>query len=75
VVGDWKEFGFSACSLLALGPGVGGYVLTGVEIGGWSCIFLYSCGCEGGGWEGACIRMYTHTNFLGTWTAGRIQID
>ena len=31
----------SACSLLALVAGVGGYVLTGVL----SCKFLYLCGC------------------------------
>jgi len=35
----------SACSWLALVTGVGGYVLTGVEIGVLSCIFLYFCGC------------------------------
>jgi len=40
------EVGFvSACSWLALGTGVGGYVLAGVEIGGLSCIFLYFCWC------------------------------
>jgi len=40
------EVGFvSACSWFALVTGVGGYVLTGVEIGGLSCIFLYLCGC------------------------------
>jgi len=37
--------GFPACSWLALVAGVGGYVLTGVEIGGLSYIFLYFCGC------------------------------
>ena len=50
----------------ALVTGVGGYVLAGVEIGVWSCIFLYFCGCEGGGCVRACIRAYTHTNYLGT---------
>ena len=40
------EMGFvSACSWLAHVTGVGGYVLTGVEIEGLSCIFLYFCGC------------------------------
>jgi len=36
---------FPACSSLALVAGVGGYVLAGVEIGVWSRIFLYFCGC------------------------------
>ena len=35
----------SACSWLALVAGVGGYVLTGVEIRGLSCMILYLCGC------------------------------
>jgi len=35
----------SACPWLALVTGVGCYVLTGVEIGVLSCIFLYFCGC------------------------------
>ena len=40
------EVGFvSACSWLVLVDGVGGYVLTGVEIGVLSGIFLYFCGC------------------------------
>jgi len=40
------EVGFvSACSWLVLVPGVGGYVLAGVEIGVLSRIFLYFCGC------------------------------
>ena len=40
------EVGFvSACSLLALVTGVGGYILTGVEIRDLSYIFLYFCGC------------------------------
>jgi len=61
------EMGFvSACSLLALVAGVGGYVLVGVEIGVLSCIFLYFCGCFGGVCVCACIRAYTHTNYLGT---------
>ena len=39
------EVGFvSACSWLVLVAGVGGYVLTGVEIGVLSCIFLYLYG-------------------------------
>ena len=36
---------FPAYSWLALVAGVVGYVLTEVEIGGLSCIFLYFCGC------------------------------
>jgi len=40
------EVGFvSACSWLALVTGVGGHVLSGVEIGVLSCIFLYFCEC------------------------------
>jgi len=40
------EVGFvSACLLLALVTGVGGYVLAGVEIGVSSCMFRYFCGC------------------------------
>ena len=35
----------SACSWLALVTGVGGHVLSGVEIGVLSCIFLYFCEC------------------------------
>jgi len=35
----------SACPWLALLAGVGSYVLAGVEIGVFSCIFLYFCGC------------------------------
>jgi len=38
------EVGVSACSWLVLVAGVGGYVLTGVEIGVLSCIFLYLYG-------------------------------
>ena len=61
------EVGFvSACSWLALVSGIGGYVLAGVEIGVVSCIFLYFCGCKGGGCVCACIFTYTHTNYLGT---------
>ena len=45
VVGDWKWGFFPACSWLALVVGVGGYVLTGVEIGVLSDIFLSFCGC------------------------------
>ena len=56
----------SACSLLALVTGVGGYVLVGVEIGVLSCIFSYFRRCQGGGCVCACIRTYTHTNYLGT---------
>jgi len=44
----WGKIGsvfFPACSwLVALVAGVGCYVLAGVEIEGWSCIFLYFCG-------------------------------
>jgi len=85
VVGDWKWFFFPVCSWLALVAGVGGYVLTWVEIGGLPCMIFYFCGCYGGGWVRDCIRAYTHTNYLGTWCeprcrtdtwkAGRIQID
>jgi len=74
-----------ACSWLALVAGVGGYILVEVEIGVLSCIFFYFCGCYGGGWVGACIHTYTHTNYLGTgyeprcrmdtWRARRIQIN
>jgi len=40
------EVGFvSACSWLALVSDVGGCVLSDVEIGVLSCIFLYFCGC------------------------------
>ena len=40
------DVGFvSACSLLALVAGVGGYVLAGLETGVLSCIFLSFCGC------------------------------
>ena len=45
------------CTCLALVTGVGGYVLTGAEIVGLSCIFLYFCRCWGGGW---CVRVYEH---------------
>ena len=46
VCGGGLEVGFvSACSLLALVTGVGGYVLAGLEIGVLSCIFLYFSGC------------------------------
>jgi len=57
---------FVLCSWLKLVAGVGGYVLAGVEIGGLSCIFLYSCGCSSGGWVCAYIRAYTHTHYLDT---------
>jgi len=33
---------------------------------GLSFIFLYFCGCEGGGWVYSCIRAYTHTDYLST---------
>ena len=36
---------FPACSWLALVAGVGGYVLAGVEKGGFPSIFLYFGGC------------------------------
>jgi len=46
VCGGELEVGFiPACSWLALVAGVGGYVLTEVQIGGLSCIFLYFYGC------------------------------
>jgi len=61
------EVGFvSSCSWLRLVTGVGGYVLAGVEIGVLSCLFPYLGGCSGGGCACACIRAYTHTNYLGT---------
>jgi len=44
-VGGLEVGFFPACSWLALVAGVGGYVLVGVEIGVWSCVFLYFCGC------------------------------
>ena len=52
--------------MVTLVTGVGGYVLAGVEVGVLSCIFLNFCGCWGGGCVCACIRAYTHTNYLGT---------
>jgi len=70
------EVGFvSACSWFALVTGVGGYVLAGVEIGVLSCIFLYFCECEGGVCVCACIRAYTHTNYLDTWCEPRCRED
>jgi len=46
VCGGGLEVGFfSTCSWLALIAGVGGYVLTGVEIGVLSCMCFYFCGC------------------------------
>ena len=40
------DVGFvSACSWLSLVTGVEGYVLAGVEIGVFSSIFCYFCGC------------------------------
>ena len=62
------EVGFiSACSWLALVTGVGGYVLAGVEIGVLSCIFLYFCGCYGGGCVCACMLVYARTHTQTTW--------
>jgi hypothetical protein len=55
---------FSSCPCLALVPGVGGYVLAGAEIEGWSCIFLYFCGCCSGGCVCACIRACSHAHYL-----------
>jgi len=66
VVGDCKCGFFPAGSWLALVAGVEGYVLTGVEIGVLSYIFLYFCRCWGGGWVCAGIHAYSHTNYLGT---------
>ena len=61
------EVGFvPAFSCLALVTGVGGYVLAGVEIWVLSSVFLYFCRCQGAGCVCACIRAYTHTNYLGT---------
>ena len=65
-VGGLEMGFFSDCSWLALVAGVGGYVLVGVEIWVLSCIFLYFSGCCGDGCVCACIRAYTHTNYLGT---------
>jgi len=46
VCGGGLEVGFvSACSWLALVTGVGGYVLSGVEIGVLSGMFLCFFGC------------------------------
>ena len=45
VVGDWKWEFFPACSFLAFVAGVGGYVLTWVQIGVLSYTFLHFCGC------------------------------
>jgi len=68
VCGGGLEVGFvSACSWLALVAGVAGYVLAGVEIGGfvlYISLFLRVsqwcvCVC-------VCIRVYTQTNYLGT---------
>jgi len=61
VYGGLEVGGFPACSWLALVAGVAGYVLAGVEIGVLFCIFLYFCGCYGGGCVCACIRARTHT--------------
>jgi len=44
VVGGWKWGFFPACSWLSLVAGMGGYVLTGIEIGVLSYAFLYFCG-------------------------------
>jgi len=67
VCGGGFEVGFvSACSWLALVTGVGDCVFAGKEIVVLSCIFLYFCGCQGGGCVCACIRAYTHTKYLGT---------
>jgi len=76
VCGGGLEVGLvSACSWFALVTGVGGYVLAGVEIGVLSCIFLYFCGCWGGGCVCACIRAYTHTNYLDIWCEPRCRED
>ena len=64
-VGGLEVGFFRACSWLALIAGVGDYVLVGVEIGVLSSIFLYFCGCQGGGWVCAYTRAYTHTKYLG----------
>jgi len=67
VCGGGLEVGFvSAFSWLAPVTGVGGYFLAGVEIGVLSCIFFYFGGCYGGRCVCACIRAYTHINYLGT---------
>jgi len=58
---------FSTCSWLVHVAGVGGYVLVGVEMRSfvlYISLFLrvlgwWVCVC-------ACIRAYTHTNYLGT---------
>jgi len=46
--GGWIVGFFPPCPFLVLVDGEGGYVLTGVEIGVSSCIFLYYCGCYAG---------------------------
>jgi len=53
-----------ACVPTALDAGVGGFILTGVKIGGLHFVFLYFCGCYGAGWVCACIHAYTYTNYL-----------
>ena len=46
VCGRGLEVGFFSAGLwLALVTGVGGNVLTAIEIGGLSYVFLYFCGC------------------------------
>ena len=57
---------FSVCPWLAFVAGVGAYVLAGVEIRVLSCTFLWFCGCYGNGLLCACMRAYTHTDYLGT---------
>ena len=64
VVRDWKRVFFPFCSLLSLVAAVGGYFFKGVEIGALSCIFLYFCGCWGGGWVCACTRTHTQTTWV-----------
>jgi len=49
------RFFFKSCSCLALVVGLGVYVLTGVEIGALSCVFLFLR--VSGWWVGVCLYM------------------
>ena len=49
---------------VALVAGVEGYVLTGVEIGGLSCIFLCFAGVVV---VGGCVLVYARTHTQTTW--------
>ena len=59
------EVGFvSACSWLALVTGVGGYVLSGVEIGVLSVYFSIFAGVRV---VGVCVLVYARTHTQNTW--------